>query len=104
MAPTEDDNNNQGLLPAGLMDLLDPVASQNSQAITTMLNCFAQFGYQRVKPPLVEFEATLLAKGPGAATAAESFRLMDPLTQNMMALRSDMTAQISRISGTVVRN
>jgi hypothetical protein len=32
MAPTEDDNNNQGLLPAGLMDLLDPVASQNSQA------------------------------------------------------------------------
>lgn len=100
MAQTEDDNNNQGLLPAGLMDLLDPVASQNSQAITTMLNCFAQFGYQRVKPPLVEFEATLLAKGPGAATAAKSFRLMDPLTQNMMALRSDMTAQISRISGT----
>lgn len=100
MAKTEDDNNNEGLLPAGLMDLLDPVASQNSQAITTMLNCFAQFGYQRVKPPLVEFESTLLAKGPGAATAAKSFRLMDPLTQNMMALRSDMTAQISRISGT----
>ena len=74
MAPTDDDDNNQGLLPAGLMDLLDPVASQNSQAITTMLNCFAQFGYQRVKPPLVEFEATLLAKGPGAATAAKSFR------------------------------
>ena len=89
MAPTDDDDNNQGLLPAGLMDLLDPVASQNSQAITTMLNCFAQFGYQRVKPPLVEFEATLLAKGPGAATAAKSFRLMDPLTQNMMALRSE---------------
>ena len=99
MAQTEDDND-QGLLPAGLMDLLDPIASQNSQAITTMLNCFAQFGYQRVKPPLVEFERTLLAKGPGAATAAKSFRLMDPLTQNMMALRSDMTAQISRISGT----
>ena len=100
MAHTKDDNNNRGLLPAGLMDLLDPVASQNSLAITTMLNCFGQFGYQRVKPPLVEFESTLLAEGPGAATAAKSFRLMDPLTQNMMALRSDMTAQIARISGT----
>ena len=100
MAQYKDENNNQGLLPAGLMDLLDPVASQNSLAISTMLNCFTQFGYQRVKPPLVEFETTLLAEGPGAATAAKSFRVMDPLTQNMMALRSDMTAQIARISGT----
>ncbi|MBT5574558.1 ATP phosphoribosyltransferase regulatory subunit [Alphaproteobacteria bacterium] len=100
MAISEDDNDNQGLLPAGLMDLLDPVATQNSRAISTLLDTFAQFGYRRVKPPLVEFEATLLAKGPGAATAAKSFRVMDPLTQNMMALRSDMTAQIARISGT----
>ena len=100
MAQKEDNKNSQGLLPAGLEDLLDPIASQNGQAISTMLRCFSQFGYQRVKPPLVEFEATLLAKGPGAATAAKSFRLMDPLTQDMMALRSDMTAQIARISGT----
>ncbi len=95
-----ENNNSQGLLPLGLVDLLDPVASQNGQAISTLLSCFSQFGYQRVKPPLVEFETTLLAKGPGAATAAKSFRLMDPLTQDMMALRSDMTAQIARISGT----
>ncbi len=100
MAQKKDNKNSQGLLPAGLEDLLDPIASQNGQAISTMLSCFSQFGYQRVKPPLVEFEATLLAKGPGAATAAKSFRLMDPLTQDMMALRSDMTAQIARISGT----
>ena len=100
----EDENFNQGLLPAGLVDLLEPIASQNDQAITTMLNCFGQFGYQRVKPPLVEFESTLLAKGPGATTAAKSFRLMDPLTQDMMALRSDMTAQIARISGTRLKH
>ena len=100
MAQKKDNKNSQGLLPAGLEDLLDPIASQNGQAISTMLSCFSQFGYQRVKPPLVEFETTLLAKGPGAATAAKSFRLMDPLTQDMMALRSDMTAQIARISGT----
>lgn len=100
MAQQEDNNNSQGLLPEGLVDLLDPVASQNDNAISTLLSCFSQFGYQRVKPPLVEFESTLLARGPGAAFAAKSFRLMDPLTQNMMALRSDMTAQIARISGT----
>ena len=51
----EDENFNQGLLPAGLVDLLEPIESQNDHAITTMLNCFGQFGYQRVKPPLVEF-------------------------------------------------
>ena len=41
----EDENFNQGLLPAGLVDLLEHIASQNEHAIPTMLNCFGQFGY-----------------------------------------------------------
>ena len=65
MAPTEDENSNQGLLPAGLMDLLDPIASQNSQAITTMLNCFSQFGYQRVNHRLWNLKQHCLQKVQG---------------------------------------
>ena len=34
--------------------------------------CFAAFGYQRIKPPLVEFEQTLLADGPGARVTRPS--------------------------------
>jgi len=90
----------QGLLPSGLSDLLAPQAEQDAKAVEDVLSCFAAFGYQRIKPPLVEFEQTLLADGPGAALADQTFRLLDPISRRMMALRSDMTAQIARISGT----
>ena len=90
----------QGLLPTGLSDLLDPEAGLDAAATQSVLSTFTQFGYRHVKPPLVEFEDSLLHEGPGAAVAQKAFRLMDPISHKMMALRSDMTAQIARISGT----
>ncbi|MDP6952002.1 MAG: ATP phosphoribosyltransferase regulatory subunit, partial [Alphaproteobacteria bacterium] len=60
---------------------------------------FARFGYQRVKPPLVEFETGLL-DGVGAAVAEQTFRIMDPVSQRMMGLRADITPQIARIAAT----
>jgi ATP phosphoribosyltransferase regulatory subunit len=58
---------------------------------------FAAHGYERVKPPLLEFEEGLLG-GSGAATADVTFRLMDPLSQRMMGLRADITPQVARIA------
>ena len=100
LSPDSSGSAAQGLLPSGLSDLLAPQAEQDAKAVDTVLSCFAAFGYQRIKPPLVEFEQTLLADGPGAALADQTFRLLDPISRRMMALRSDMTAQIARISGT----
>jgi ATP phosphoribosyltransferase regulatory subunit len=57
----------------------------------------AAHGYERVKPPLVEYEETLLS-GPGAAMARETFRLMDPMSQRMIGVRADMTPQVARIA------
>ena len=93
-------NPGEGLLPSGLTDLLAPQAEQDAKAVEAVLSSFAAFGYQRIKPPLVEFEQTLLAQGPDAALAEQTFRLLDPISRRMMALRSDMTAQIARIAGT----
>jgi ATP phosphoribosyltransferase regulatory subunit len=62
------------------------------------MGVFRQFGYARVKPPMAEFEESLLAPGPGAALALDTFRVMDPVTHRMMGLRSDITAQIARIA------
>ena len=61
--------------------------------------CSPRFGYQRVKPPLLEFEDSLLA-GSGAAVAEQTFRLMDPDSQRMMGLRADTTPQVARIATT----
>ena len=93
-------DSSEGLLPSGLTDLLAPQAEQDAKAVEAVLSCFACFGYKRIKPPLVEFEQTLLAEGPGAALADQTFRLLDPISRRMMALRSDMTAQVARIAGT----
>ena len=90
----------EGLLPSGLTDLLAPQAEQGARAVEAVLSSFAAFGYQRIKPPLVEFEQTLLTDGPGAALSEQTFRLLDPISRRMMAFRSDMTAQIARIAST----
>ena len=93
-------NIQKGLLPAGLSDVLYPKAQVQAKKIENLLDVFSNYGYLRVKPPLVEYEETLLSDGPGTVLKDSTFRIMDPLSQKMMALRSDVTAQISRIAST----
>jgi ATP phosphoribosyltransferase regulatory subunit len=94
---TDDLPPNPALLPAGLRDLLPPEAEIEARSIEAMMECFAAHGYQRVKPPLVEFEQSLLA-GSGAAVAEQTFRLMDPDSQRMLGVRADTTPQVARIA------
>jgi ATP phosphoribosyltransferase regulatory subunit len=100
---TANDNDHRGLLPAGLADLLPPDAAREARAIDIAIERFAAFGYERVKPPLVEFEESLLG-GPGAALGPQTFRLMDPVSQRMMAVRPDMTVQVARIAVTRLKH
>jgi ATP phosphoribosyltransferase regulatory subunit len=90
----------KGLLPAGLCDVLYPHAEIQAKTIEKLLDIFSSYGFLRIKPPLVEYEDSLLSDGPGSVLKDSTFRIMDPLSQKMMALRSDMTAQISRIAST----
>ncbi len=90
----------KGLLPAGLSDVLYPNAHLQSKIQENLLDTFSCYGYLRVKPPLVEYEETLLSDGPGKVLKDATFRVMDPLSQKMLALRADVTAQISRIAST----
>jgi ATP phosphoribosyltransferase regulatory subunit len=85
------------LLPAGFHDVLPPYAAHEAAIIERTLQTCDSFGYQRVKPPLVEFEESLLG-GSGAALSNETFRLLDPISQRMMAVRADMTLQVARIA------
>ncbi|MBK1697172.1 ATP phosphoribosyltransferase regulatory subunit [Rhodovibrio salinarum] len=87
----------QALLPAGLQDLLPPAAAQEAGAVERLIEAFGAYGYDRVKPPLIEFEDALLA-GAGAALGQQTFRLMDPVSQRMLGVRADMTTQVARIA------
>jgi len=103
MPGPSNDNLHKALLPQGLRDLLPPDAEAEAEAVGRLIAVLAGHGYERVKPPLMEFEENLLA-GAGAAMAPETFRLMDPISQRMIGLRADMTTQIARIAGTRLAN
>ncbi len=90
--------NHPSLLPNGLLDLLAPTAENESRLIEVFMKNFSAFGYDRVKPPLVEFEDSLLGEGPGQAMARQTFRMMDPVSGRMMGVRADVTSQIARIA------
>ena len=93
------DNLHPALLPAGLRDILPPDAQIEAETVERVMAILGGHGFERVKPPLVEFESSLLG-GPGAAMAQDTFRLMDPISQRMIGVRADMTLQIARIATT----
>ena len=89
----------KALLPAGMCDVLPPDAEIEALATERLVARFSMQGYHRVKSPLIEFEESLLT-GSGAAMSAQTFRIMDPVSQRMMGVRADMTLQVARIATT----
>jgi ATP phosphoribosyltransferase regulatory subunit len=88
-----------GLLPEGLRDRLPPEAEATAALVRGLTASFASFGYERVQPPLVEYEESLGSRLGGAARR-ELLRFTDPISQHTLALRSDITGQVGRIAVT----
>ena len=90
------------LLPAGLEDQLPPWAETEAQALSTILETARSFGYDRVKPPLLEYEETLTAYAPDSLR--KGFKLADPQAEGLLVVRSDKTGQVIRIAQTRLRD
>jgi len=84
---TANDNNHRGGPAAGRAGR--PAAAGNAGAggaarrSTSPSSAFAAFGYERVKPPLVEFEESPAGRPGRCAGAADLPVLMDPVSQRM---------------------
>ncbi len=87
------------LLPIGLEDRLPASARRITLAMRAALDRLDAHGYDRVRPPLLEFEASLAARMKGLQTR-RMFRFVDPASLRTLALRSDITPQIGRIAAT----
>ncbi|MGN3973818.1 ATP phosphoribosyltransferase regulatory subunit [Tsuneonella sp. SYSU-LHT278] len=87
------------LLPTGLEDRLPPAARALTRARRAALDAMDAHGYDRVIPPLVEFEASMATRMNGVATR-QMFRFTDPDSLRTLALRSDITVQVGRIAAT----
>ncbi|MGP1283628.1 MAG: ATP phosphoribosyltransferase regulatory subunit [Parasphingopyxis sp.] len=88
-----------GLLPEGLRDRLPPEAEAAARLLRTVMDSVASHGYERVSPPLAEFEEGLVGqlKSDGAQ---DLLRIIDPVSRRTLALRPDITAQVGRIAST----
>ena len=94
---------NQALLPSGFMDRLPPLAAQEFQTVHKLITHFMAFGYSPVNPPLAEYSDTMLA-GLSEKAATRYMQVMDSLSGRMLALRADITGQISRIAATTLKD
>ncbi|MBI1403523.1 MAG: ATP phosphoribosyltransferase regulatory subunit [Porphyrobacter sp.] len=94
------------LLPEGLEDRLPAEAARITAAMRACLGVLDAHGYDRVRPPLLEFEASLAGRMAGAVKGEgrSMFRFVDPASLRTLALRSDMTPQIGRIAATRLRD
>ncbi|MGE4322411.1 MAG: ATP phosphoribosyltransferase regulatory subunit [Sphingobium sp.] len=88
-----------GLLPEGLSDRLPPQAEASARLARRVLDTVATHGYERVMPPLAEFEETLASRLK-TMRVQDLLRVVDPVSQRSLALRPDMTAQVGRIAAT----
>ncbi len=91
------------LLPVGLEDALPVRAAAITRAMRQVLSAMDANGYDRVRPPLVEFERSLAGRMEGVATR-RMVRFTDPDSLRTLALRSDMTVQVGRIAATSLRD
>jgi len=86
-----------GLLPRGINDLLEQKSFQESFLSQSLMNIFKLNGYEKVSPPLIEFEEnyTLFLD---TTNKQNIFRITDPISNKPMYIRNDITPQIARIA------
>jgi ATP phosphoribosyltransferase regulatory subunit len=87
------------LLPEGLRDVLPPDAAFENEVVEKLTRTFTLNGYDLVKPPLIEFEDTLLS-GVGSSMGERIFRMLDPASHKTLGVRNDITTQVARIAAT----
>ena len=77
------EKSNNILLPEGLKDLLTEDALAESELINNLLDSFQSFGYEILKPPLIEHEDSIL-NNFGKTVEQDMFKLIDPKTQKTL--------------------
>ncbi len=85
------------LLPRGINDLLEIKSFQESFLSQTLMDIFKLNGYEKISPPLIEFEEnyTLFLD---TTNKQNIFRVTDPISNKPMYVRNDITPQIARIA------
>ncbi len=86
-------------LPEGFRDF-GPEAAQAITNLGARLDrLYSRWGFRRVLTPSIETEE-VIAPGLGARAAEGAFRIVDPLTGQVLLFRPDITPQVARLVAT----
>jgi ATP phosphoribosyltransferase regulatory subunit len=83
-------------LPDNLSDVLPTEARQLEALRHTALDLLRTWGYEMVTPPLLE-NLSALTTGTAQDLDAVMFKVVDPITGQLLGLRADVTPQAARI-------
>jgi ATP phosphoribosyltransferase regulatory subunit len=89
-------NINHWLLPEGVEEILPAEAQGVEKLRRKLLDLYANWGYELVMPPLLEFTDSLLS-GLGSDLNLLTLKVTDQLSGQLMGLRADITPQAARI-------
>ncbi|HEX7752950.1 MAG TPA: ATP phosphoribosyltransferase regulatory subunit [Novosphingobium sp.] len=93
------EHTDRDLLPEGLEDRLPRGAAVATRVMRAVLDVMDGHGYDRVQPPMIEFEKSMASRMAGVQPR-RMFRFVDPASLRTLALRSDITVQVGRIAAT----
>lgn len=84
------------LLPDGVNELMPDDAWQVELMRRRIIDNCAQWGYEFVMPPLIEYLDSLLT-GTGETLDLQTFKFVDQHNGRMLGIRADMTPQVARM-------
>ncbi len=85
------------MLPEGVVEALPQEAEKLNQLTQTALHTFARWGYQPLRPPIMEYADTFITGERGDNLAEQTIQFKDQKSGKQLGFRADMTPQIARI-------
>lgn len=85
------------MLPEGVVEALPTEAEKLNRLTQIALDSFARWGYQPLRPPIMEFADTFIAGNHNDNLVAQTIQFKDQKSGKQLGFRADMTPQIARI-------
>ncbi len=85
------------MLPEGVVEALPTEAEKFNRLTQTALDGFARWGYQPLRPPIMEYADTFISHPHSDNLLAQTIQFKDPKSGKQLGLRADMTPQIARL-------
>lgn len=91
------------MLPEGVVEALPDEATKLNALEQTALSTFSRWGYQLLRPPMMEYADTFIADDQDGDLTEQTIQFKDQKSGKQLGFRADITPQIARIDAHYLR-